>query len=268
MSVPFHTARTTVWRRIRAARRVLVFSDFDGTLVPIMERPECCVLDPQVRCVLASLARDERVAVGVVSGRALADVRSRTGVDGIAYAGNHGLEIEGPGFRFVEPAAEKRRAALRRLVGELARVVPAFPGVWIQDKGFSASVHFRQAGDAVHVPLREAVRMAALPFVKANDVVLREGKLVLEIRPAVDWDKGSAVAWMAARMAPDAAGGGPLLYFGDDETDEDVFRRYPGGITVHVGSTGTTAARYTVPDAAGVHAILRWVLEVFALPPC
>ena len=86
--------------RVCAAEKVVLFTDFDGTLTAIRERPSECFIDPEVRRTLSALAVQETVTVGIISGRDIEDVRSRVGVGGITYAGNHGLEIEGPGFAF------------------------------------------------------------------------------------------------------------------------------------------------------------------------
>ena len=245
--------------KIHSALKLLLFTDFDGTLVAIKDRPEECFLDPAVGQTLSALAGQDRVSVGIVSGRELADLRARVGVDGIAYAGNHGLEIEGPGFAFREPDAVNLIKELQELVKILAPITAGFPGAWVQDKGLSVSIHYRQV-NPVDVPhLLEVVRNAAKASLNAQRVVLRSGKMVLEIRPAVDWHKGKAVGWLAKKMSPFCSK--PLLiYFGDDDTDEDVFKAWPGEITVCVGEDHNSSANYSVRDPIEVHAFLRWLL--------
>ena len=93
--------------------------------------------------------------------------------------------------------------------------------------------------------------------------MLRSGKMVLEIRPAVDWHKGKAVEWLTKKMSPICAE--PLLiYLGDDDTDEDVFAAWPREITVCVGENPNTLANYSVRDPNEVHAFLRWLLRLVA----
>jgi trehalose 6-phosphate phosphatase len=107
--------------------------------------------------------------------------------------------------------------------------------------------------------LLDVVRNVAKPSLDAQKVVLRTGKMVLEIRPAVDWHKGKAVGWLAKKMSPICSE--PLLiYLGDDETDEDVFKAWPGEITVCVGEDHNSSANYSVRDTNEVHAFLRWLL--------
>lgn len=248
---------------LRAARQLLFFSDFDGTLVPTQDRPTECFLDPAVAQTLSALAGQDRVAVGIVSGRELDDLRARVGLGGIAYVGNHGLEIEGPDFSFREPTAASRISELDQMAGDAARAIQAIPGAWVEHKRLSASVHYRQVEPA-EVPLvLAAVRRVASQAVVARRFALRCGKAVLEIRPDVGWNKGTAVRWLAKRMS--SSSNEPLLtYLGDDDTDEDVFVAWPGGITVCVGEKHATAAKYSVRDHKEVHEIMEWFLEVVA----
>ena len=245
--------------KIRSALKLLIFIDFDGTLVAIKDRPSECFLDPAVGQTLSALARQDRVSVGIVSGRELADLRARVGVDGITYAGNHGLEIEGPGFAFREANAVSLIKELQELLNNLSPLTTWFPGAWVQDKGLSASIHYRQVNPADVPRLLDVVHNIAKPSLDAHKVVLRTGKMVLEIRPAVDWHKGKAVGWLAQKMSPIYSE--PLLiYLGDDDTDEDVFKAWPGEITVCVGEDHNTSANYSVRDPNEVHAFLRWLL--------
>jgi len=93
---------------------VLLAFDYDGTLAPIVPNPEAATLPETVRADLWTLARSPRVHVGVVSGRDLADLRAQVAVSEAIYAGCYGLEIEGPGMRFVHPGAQAQRASARR----------------------------------------------------------------------------------------------------------------------------------------------------------
>jgi trehalose 6-phosphate phosphatase len=188
----------------------------------------------------------------VVSGRDLADLVPRVGVDGIAYAGNHGLEIAGPGYQFRDPGAVERMGELAGVVGELAAELAAVAGAWVQDKGLSASVHYRQVSPELVPAVREAVERVVGPYL--GRFVLRAGKMVVEVRPAVDWHKGRAVRWLADRL-----GGGVAIFLGDDQTDEDAFAALPDGVTVLVGPDRPTAARYRVESPDEVARFLRWV---------
>jgi trehalose-phosphatase len=241
---------------VRSAARVLVFLDFDGTLVPIQDDPMACELDPALRAVLTAIRECPRAAVAVVSGRDLADLVPGVGVEGIAYAGNHGLEIDGPGLSFREPGAVERRPELAEIVAALGAALERAPGAWVQDKGLSASVHYRQVEPDLVPAVREVVERVTEPY--RGRFVLRDGKMVREVRPAVDWHKGRAVRWLAERSAagvPDPL----VVYVGDDHTDEDAFQALPTGVTVLVGPDRQTAAKYRVETPQEAADFLRWL---------
>src|SRR5512136_1712995 len=126
---------SAVWpeisERIKTADQILLLTDFDGTLSPIVGRPEEAVLPGDTRRVLETLAGHARVGVAVISGRALGDIKNRVGIQGITYAGNHGIEIEGPWIKFVYPPAEAMRPVMRHLRSTLSKVLAGFEGALV-----------------------------------------------------------------------------------------------------------------------------------------
>ncbi|HYD67795.1 trehalose-phosphatase [Azospirillum sp.] len=234
-------------------RRPAVFLDYDGTLTPIVARPDLAVLDPETRAAVAALA--QRCPVAVVSGRDLDDVRGLVGIDTLVYAGSHGYDMRGPGLRTqigleYVPALDAAEADLR---AKLAGV----PGVLVERKRFAIAVHTRQADPAAKPAVAEAVRAVVAAHA---DLRLTGGKEIHELRPNLPWDKGRAVlALIDALGLRDAV----PLYLGDDETDEDAFRALDGrGIGVRVMDTpGPTAAGWSLRDPAEVRAFLERLTE-------
>ena len=236
-----------------AGRRAVVFLDYDGTLTPIVAHPDLAVLAPEARDALRRLASVATVAV--VSGRALASVRALVGLDDIVYAGNHGFEILGPGGtelsyevgqEFLEDVAQ-----VREVVGQ---GVEPIPGAWVEDKVHSLSVHYRQTPEE-RVAGVEAVVNAALA--DAPRLRKHHGKMVFEIRPRIDWDKGRAVLWLLEALGLEGAEVLPL-YLGDDVTDEDAFRALAGrGVGVLVAEAPrASAAVYRLRDPDEVREFL------------
>jgi trehalose 6-phosphate phosphatase len=193
--------------------------DFDGTLAPIVSRPELAAIPAETRAALDRLLARPGVEAAVVSGRGMPDARERAALPGITYAGNHGMEIEGPGIHRVHPGAAAARPLLERVVAEVERSLADVEGAFVEDKGLTLSVHYRLAPGGAEGRVRDAVGRAV-----AGDPALRltEGKKVLEVRPRVEWDKGRAVLFLLEQLRPPA--GSPVLYLGDDTTDEDAFR--------------------------------------------
>lgn len=241
--------------RVGPAPLILLFLDFDGTLAPIVKSPGLAALPAETRDVLAGLVARDEFEIVVISGRALDDVRRRVDMEGVTCAGNHGLEISGRGLSYVEPVSRARQPALAALAQELETKLHAIRGVEIEDKGLSASIHFRQAPEA-----QSEVRRIVENALAANDLFcLREGKMILEILPCVPWRKDAAVTWI--RRMPGFDHGLPIG-IGDDGTDEDVFSATADGISVRVGETANTTARYFVRDTDDVRSFLVWLGEV------
>lgn len=207
---------------------LVLLLDFDGTLAPIVDHATRARPLPGARRAVARLvAAGCRVAV--ISGRSLSDVRSRLDLEGIHYAGNHGLEIEGPGMRRVHEEARERTGELTDVRERLSERLAGIPGAWIEDKGLTLSVHYREAPSESW----DAVERTVRDVVVADALEVRPGKRVWEVRPRVDWDKGRAVEFLLDAWGLSAAW---PVYIGDDETDEDAFRaiRAHGGLGVRV----------------------------------
>lgn len=200
------------------AGTILLF-DYDGTLVPIAEKPELAVFSSDIRALLQSLAT--RFKVAIISGRALAEVKSLVGIDGCYYVGNHGFEISGPGVKFARTDAAKMAPKIAQICRMLRRLVGSTNGVIIEDKGMTASIHYRMVKKADVAAVRRALTIAVSSHVEAGEVRITKGKKVLEIRPNIDWDKGKAVSWLIAEVDPEREL--MPIYFGDDRTDEDAF---------------------------------------------
>ncbi|WP_040723424.1 trehalose-phosphatase [Nocardia veterana] len=224
--------------------RVAVLMDFDGTISEIVAEPDAAEPIEGVRATLAALA--ERCPVAVLSGRGLADLRARVGVEGIWYAGSHGFELMGPdGAEYIHDAGPKAERALVRASAELAERLSRIPGVLIEPKRFAVAVHHRKvAADEV-----AAVVAAVHDIAGAQGLRVTSGRKVTELRPDVDWDKGRALEWVldlvGRQLRP--------IYLGDDLTDEDAFdaiRIVGVPVVVRHSDTGDrpTAARFALDN--------------------
>lgn len=197
----------------------LLLLDYDGTLTPIVARPELAILSPEMRELLKRVSG--RFTLGIVSGRPLDDVKGLVGLDGIYYAGNHGFEISGPGVELVKPEAKRIRPVLIKLCEELREKLSNIKGAIVEDKGATASVHYRLVTEKEFERLKNIFEEAVRPHKNSGVVRITHGKKVFEIRPNVDWDKGKTVLWLSGVLDP--KGERTQLYIGDDRTDEDAF---------------------------------------------
>lgn len=231
----------SVWpdiaRRIELAGHILLLTDFDGTLAPIVDRPEAAVLPDTTRRWLGLLASNPDVDVGIISGRSLGDLRAKVGIERVTYAGNHGLEIVGPTVTFVHPAAEEMRPVLSRLRRELSEAMKRFSGVLVEDKGLTLSIHYRLLDKARISEFGDVFRRVVERAGVSVGIVVTTGKMVYEIRPMVDWSKGNAIEMLLNTSGARNRNNPMTMFLGDDSTDEDGFKAIEriGGISVFVG---------------------------------
>lgn len=199
-------------------RRPVFFLDYDGTLTPIVDRPELAVVSEKMQDLVKSLA--SKYTVAVVSGRMREDVENLLGVKGIFYAGSHGFDIKGEDMSMVHPEAEKAIPVISKLIERLRSELEAMPDALVEEKKFSVAVHYRLVEESKVSGIKRLVD----DLVAGEDKLrLLEGKKVFEIMPDIDWDKGKAVRWLMDafdKKWSDVS----AVYIGDDTTDEYAFR--------------------------------------------
>jgi len=256
---PILDSRRELKTRIDRAAGLLLFLDFDGTLAPIVSKPALAALPDLTRDVLNAVAALPAVTISIVSGRSLKDLTNRVGISGLIYAGNHGLEIEGMGLAFEHPAAVELSAAVRNITGWISAQAGALEGIEVESKGLTTSVHYRRSSRSIQATIERLLRK----FVPADDprIEVREGKMVLEIRPRVPWDKGHAVRWIRDRLNQDGA---LPIVIGDDMTDENAFTAFDDAITICVDPARPTAASFRLESPDDVRAFLVWLARVWA----
>ncbi|MBC7163167.1 trehalose-phosphatase [Immundisolibacter sp.] len=232
-----------------AGRPLALLFDFDGTLAPVPDHPADGCLPPAMRELLARLVA--RHPLAVVSGRALADLAPRVALPSAYLAGNHGLELRGADYdpQTLHLAADWR-PLLDAVHDRLSPLLAGYPGGVIEHKGVTISVHYRAIAPGAAVGLRRDVVSAVAAF---DGLVLEGGRQVLEIRPAIDRDKGTAVEWLHGRMQR-LVGHCMPIFFGDDLADEAAFRaaRRAGGYGVLIARSGRPTAascRLDSPEA-------------------
>ncbi len=245
-----------VAQRIEQSGRILVGLDLDGTLAPIRPRPEDVEVAESVRGILGRLSRVRRCTLAIVTGRSLKDLNARIKLPGLFYAGNHGLEIRGPGTSLIEPTAAALADRLAEVTSELKKRLAGVAGAVVEAKGLTTSVHYRNVAASQCEELAQVVRDS---IEKDGDrFALSWGHRVWEILPRVSWNKGDAMEWIIRHLGEPA----DLLvfYLGDDRTDEDAFGRLASAVTVKVGErTATTKARFWLPDPQAVERFLNWL---------
>lgn len=233
----------------RSGAALALMFDFDGTLAPLPERPSEGQLPAATRDLLRQLAT--RYPLAVISGRAVGDLAVRVALPAAYLSGNHGLELRGADYDplYLEPDADWR-PMLDAAHGRLEMLPVEHPGCLVEHQGMTLAVHYRGIAPAAAAALRRQVVRTVAGF---DGLIVESGHQALEIRPAVDRDKGTAVNWLHQRMQR-AVGPCQPIYFGDDQADEAAFRaaRRAGGFGVLIGDRGrptAAACRLDSPQA-------------------
>lgn len=230
---------------MRSAREILLgdkktvlFLDYDGTLTPIVDRPDMARVSDGMRTTVQKLAG--KYTTAVVSGRMREDVEDLLGVKGIFYAGSHGFDIKGEGLDMVHPAAEKAVPVVNECIKILKEKTEGIEGIIIEEKKYSVAVHYRMAEEK-HLPdITEMVK----ELVSSYDVLrLMSGKKVFELLPNIEWNKSRAIHWIMKAMELSWTSSS-VIYIGDDVTDEYAFRG------IRTRGTGILVSEKSRPSAA------------------
>ncbi len=220
--------------RIRQAQTLFLFLDYDGTLTPIVSRPQMALCSSEVKRQLEQLRDLPGIFLAIVSGRSLGDLREKIGVSHIIYVGNHGLEVEVPDGNHKKISSSAPTGELRKINQNVRNSLKEIPGIYFEEKGPILAVHYRNVSQRYFklIPqvLEEELRQWRGRWKMAT------GKMVLEIQPNVDFNKGKAVTEILKTFPFQ---GLLPIYLGDDQTDEDAFRALKGqGLSVFVGPVG------------------------------
>ena len=232
-------------------RSVLVASDFDGCVSPIVSRPEDARPNPRSMAALEAAAVAPRTHAALISGRARVDVQSLSGAsENLTLVGSHGAEFADGFETAISPAQEE---LLARIVAEFTSISDRFPGTSVERKPASVTLHTRRASHENAVGALESAQAGPATW---DGVHVTNGKMVIELA-VIETSKGHALDRLRAALGVDA-----VFYIGDDVTDEKAFAHLrDGDVGVKVGD-GETAAQYRVPDTDGVAAVLETIASL------
>ena len=237
-----------------AGRRPAVFLDYDGTLTPIVDRPEDALISESMRNAVRGLAG--RCLVCVVSGRDRRVVQELMGVDDLIVAGSHGFDIWSPaGGEIQRDEGEGFGGLLEGVEARLREELGGIEGALIEPKKSSVAAHYRLVSEDERPRVGLVVKeiLAEHP----DELKVTPGKMVYEVQPKIDWDKGKAVLYLLEALGLDGDNVAPM-YLGDDITDEHAFEALSEaslrGIGIFVG-------RADDPEVAGRMTAADFVLD-------
>lgn len=250
---------------LQARKKIILLTDFDGTLTAICERPNLAVLSEEARQILLKISHDKSFFLGIITGRSLRQIKKLVNIPGILYAANHGIELEGPGIHFRSTEAKKARCNLWNVYMRLFTTLRHIEGVYLEDKGYTVSLHYRlvkKKNDVEYV--KKTITHAMQPYLDMKTLSLNTGKMVYEILPPVKWSKATTIQWLLTNYFPLSVGGDSLLiYLGDDNADIEVFNTLKDEeLTIFVGSPSTTTtADYFVNSPEEVRVFLEYLYK-------
>jgi trehalose-phosphatase len=235
----------TVAQRLKTARSVALFLDFDGTLARIVDHPSRAVLPAQTRRQLERLAGRRAIRLCVISGRDYRSLRSVVGIPGVRCLGLYGWE-NGNGLRLDGSARQALSSAKR----DLAARIDGLSGIWIEEKRYAFAVHYRDAPKCAVRRARAGLHSVLQPY--GGTLGLVRAKMAWDVLPVSIRGKGAAVLRELQAHPADLA-----IYAGDDGADECAFRAIAGGISIHVGARGRSRAEFRLRDPGEVRRFLE-----------
>nr|APZ77037.1 trehalose-6-phosphate synthase [Gampsocleis gratiosa] len=244
---------------VGTTHKLALLLDYDGTLAPIAPHPDLAILPNETKNVLERLSNMSDVYIAIISGRNVNNVKSMVGIEGITYAGNHGLEILHPdGSKFVHPMPVEYEDKVSELLKCLQEQV-CKEGAWVENKGALLTFHYRET------PMGLRPEMVA----KARELIIKAGfkagdaHCAIEAKPPVQWNKGRASLYiLRTAFGVDWSERIRIIYAGDDVTDEDAMEALKGmAATFRVTSSHIvrTAAERRLPSTDSILTMLKWV---------
>ncbi|XP_071055913.1 uncharacterized protein [Onthophagus taurus] len=241
------------------SHKLALLLDYDGTLAPIAPHPDLAVIPPETKNILLRLSNSSDIYIAVISGRNVDNVKKMVGIDGITYAGSHGLEILHPdGTKFVHPLPAQFQGKVEGLLKNLQKQV-CKEGAWVENKGALLTFHYRETPVKKRPPLVEQARK----LIEEAGFQATSAHCAIEAKPPVQWNKGRASIYiLRTAFGVDWCERVRIIYVGDDVTDEDAMQALKGmAATFRVTSSQITktSAERRLPSTDSVLTMLRWV---------
>ena len=244
---------------INETSKIALLLDYDGTLAPIAPHPDLAYIPEETKRILERLSQMPDVNVAIISGRSRENVKKMVGIEGITYAGNHGIDITlSNGIEFSYPIPEDYKVKLEILKKRLEEDVCNY-GAWVENKGTVITWHYHEVYEGMQKVLIEK----AEKIFKETGLNISHSYMAFEARPPIQWDKGYAALFiMDSLYGKNWSDNICTIFAGDDKTDEDAFKALKGkSVTFRVirSTAVETEANYCLPSCDGVLTLLQWV---------
>lgn len=244
------------------SEKIALLLDYDGTLAKICPHPNDTTMTPETEQSLRNIGKNSKIFTAVISGRGVDNVKEKVAIDGLVYAGNHGLEIlYNNGTRYIHNTGEVSQN-YSKMVDALWQIVR--DGAWIEDKKFSLTFHYRAVCEDQH----STIRQEAIDIIKSFGYKANQAHCAIEAKPPVEWNKGKAADYILRHEFGDNwSSEVKTIFAGDDTTDEDVCELLTGvGVSFRVTADPnvSTKATHKVPSTESVTHLLQWIDRKFS----
>ncbi len=238
--------------------KVLIL-DFDGTLTLVVNTPNRVELSKSMRNLLIKLSKKQGFYLAILSGRELKDIKKKIGLPNIIYGGNHGLEGEIFGEKYIFPVPNETLRALGKIQEQLNQITDKFKGIFIEDKSLTLSFHYRLAEEQQVPEIKLLINQILNPYIADELVSIFAGKKVINITPNVKWNKGHFAALIMKKITDRVKARSIAIVIGDDITDEKTFQQLKNQITITVGKKYQSKAKYYMKNTKEVFRFLTLV---------
>lgn len=249
----------TIIKKIKRCSNVLLLLDYDGTLTPIVSKPQDARLNSSTQSILKTLTRNSKFTVGIITGRSVKQMKRFVKLNPALIAGTHGLELWSPNLKDRYNHALKFKKKMRKLKRNLKFLERKFAGSALEDKEISLAYHYRLTNPALRSKIKIEFFRLLYPWIKKGEIKILEIKKGWEILPPIPWDKGKAVQWILSQRPKNTTS----LFIGDDTTDESAFKAVNAkGISIRVGQKKDSAANHFLKNVREVERFLSRLANI------
>jgi trehalose 6-phosphate phosphatase len=244
-----------VYSKIAESKKIILFLDYDGTLVPMRKNPSKAILSASMTQLLETLIKNPNFVVVFVTGRQYKDIIKLLPFKNVTIASDHGFRITNKTKDWIHPKVKPLQPLIKNIYQILKIKLKPIKGVFVEDKAIMITIHYRNVKKYNVPSIKNNITAIVIPH--KSKLKLTTGKKVFEIKPNINWNKGEAVLKIAKSLRY-TTGYIIKIYIGDDATDEDAFRKLnKRGITIKVGKKPDTKANYFLNNISEVRKFLE-----------
>jgi trehalose 6-phosphate phosphatase len=256
MTMEYLGDKKTFIKNYLEGKSIFLFLDYDGTLAPITSRPELAMIPINTRRALVKLCSNPRMRLAIVSGRSAGDLKARMSLRNAIYVGNHGWEIKEEGRPYKVNQSREARYGLFDVYQTLLEKVGNMPGVIVENKGFTLSVHYRRV-NFFRIPHLKSTVGKILSIYRNNNILQNtEGDKVIEISPVSALTRGGVARQLFDRESQKKGDFMPVCIA--NGLGEELFDAFAGeGLNIRVGRNAKSGAGFYLNDIDDVQELLH-----------